>query len=110
MRIKSIIGDVNVDRQRKLRNWVGIVTVKIVMMKDGDRDQSFTLEAGLYSMDGIRRRQDVTAKVVWEKVNEMLEGRKDLEGMTLRGVTVSESQDIWATSYKEMYPKDEDGS
>jgi len=109
MKIKTIIGEVNVERQRKYRS-VGTVTVKVIMMKDGDRDQSFTLEHHLYGMDGIRRRRDVTARVMWEAVEEMLKDRDDLEGMTVRGVTVVEENQIWSTPFDEMYPKDEEGN
>lgn len=107
MRIKTIIGDVNVERQRKYRH-VGSVTVKVIMMKDGDRDQSFTLERFVYR--GINKRRDVTAKIVWETVAEILKDRDDLEGMTIRGVTVVEENQIWSTPFNEMYPKDEKGN
>jgi hypothetical protein len=109
MRIKSIIGEVNVERQKLLRGYVGSVTVKIVMMKDSDREQSFFLERPLYR-ERLRRRQDVTAKLVWETVAEMLADRDDLEGMTLRGVEVVQENKIWSTPFEEMYPKTEDGS
>ena len=105
MRIKTIIGEVNVERCRKYRH-VGTVTVKVIMMKDGDRENSFTLERHLYQ--GIRTRRDVTARIMWETVAEILKDRDDLDGMTIRGVTVVEENQIWATSYDDMYPKDEE--
>lgn len=108
MRIKSIIGDVNVERHRKRRSYIGHAVVTVTMMKDGDRENSFSLSHNLYSE--VRRRNDITAKLVWETVAEMLDGRDDLEGMTIRSVRVEEVNTVWSTPYEEAYPKDEEGN
>jgi len=102
MRLATQLGPVNVEKVARHGNRIQSAIVKVTFAREGDSENVYTLSRTLWQP---RRRSEVTAALVRETVAEMIEGRDDLDGHTLRSVEVIETNRIWATPYEDIYPE-----
>ena len=70
---------------------------------DGDPDSVYSLSHRVY---GVRNRKGITRRMVQDTVNEMLEGRDDLDVLRIRSIDVDAVSSVWSTPYEVAFPQE----